>query len=277
MESKRLQVTMELLLLGTGAADGIPAFYGNDEVSRYARSCGGKDGRTRSAALLDGHIKIDMGPDTYAQCQREGLNPRDWSAVVFTHGHDDHFSRRELQYALHPFTELMYMPYPIYGNAHICQYINDAYPDWPIETIETRSFQPFSILDYKVTPIRARHKEDEDSQNLIFQRKGKTLLYATDTGVWEHRTFEFLHDYSIDCLVIECTDGLRKGTYLGHLDIEACVGVVNALRQSNVLHAESKVITTHHAASGGARHCDLERALRKHGIEPGYDGMKIKI
>ncbi len=266
---------MEIRLLGTGAADGIPSFYGNDEVSRYARQHGGKDIRTRSAALIDGHLKIDFPPDTLNQVQRDRLNPRDWTGVVFTHGHDDHFARRELQYALFPFTEMLYMPYPIYANPNICRSVEEAYPNWPIETVPTRSFHAFPHLDYTITPIQARHKEDEDSQNLIIQRGDKTLVYATDTGIWPHETFDFIGAYSVDVLVIECTDGLRKGTYLGHLDIEACVGMVHALRTMGVLHSQSRVITTHHAAKGGARHADLERALGKHRMEPGYDGMVI--
>jgi len=268
---------MNIRLLGTGAADGIPGLYTQDPVSKFARECGGKEIRTRCAALVDGVLKIDLPPDTLCQLQRDRLDARDWTAMLFTHSHEDHFAVGEIQYALYPFTELLYLPYPIYGNANICAGVKERYPHWPIETIETRSFEGFNHGPYRITPVKARHKEDEDCHNLLIQKGHKTLLYATDTGVWTHDTFEFLHRYKIDLLVIECTDGLRKGTYLGHLDIEACVGVVDALRESAVLGPNSRVVTTHHAASGGARHCDLEKALSKHGIEPGYDGMLIKF
>lgn len=268
---------MEIRLLGTGAADGIPTFYGDDEISRYARRYGGKDVRTRSSALLDGHIKIDLPPDSLHQMQRDKLRAADWTALIFTHGHDDHFARREIQYTLFPFTDQLFMPYIIYGNDRISAALPEAFPDWPIEVRQTFSFESFTHLDYTITPIRARHKEDEDSQNLIFQREGKTFLYATDTGVWKQETFGFLQDYRLDLLVIECTDGLRKSTYEGHLDIEACAGVVEALRESKVLHDKSRVVTTHHSAKGLARHSDLERELGKHRIEPGFDGMCIRI
>jgi phosphoribosyl 1,2-cyclic phosphate phosphodiesterase len=268
---------MEVRLLGTGAADGIPAFFADDPVSRFARRYGGRDVRTRSGALVDGHLKIDFPPDTLHQLQRDRLNPNDWTGLIFTHGHDDHFARRELQYALFPFTDHLVMPYVIYGNDNIVRQLADAYPDWPLEVHQTFSFRPFHHVGYTITPIRARHKEDEDSQNLIIQRNGQTFLYATDTGVWPHETFEFLSQFTIDLLVIECTDGIRKSDYLGHLDIEACVGVVQALRESGVLHESSRVVTTHHAARGGARHADLERHLMPYDIEPGYDGMVIRF
>ena len=268
---------MEIRLLGTGAADGIPRFYGDDEVSKFARDHGGKDIRTRCAAIIDGQLKIDLPPDTLCQMQRDRLDVREWTGLLFTHSHEDHFAVGEIQYALYPFTDKMYLPYSIYGNSVVCQAIHDRYPAWPMEVRETNSFQMFKHGPYTITPVAARHIEDEDCHNFLIERDGKRLLYATDTGIWEHRTFEFLADYRLDLLIIECTDGLRKGTYKGHLDIEACIGVVAALREAGVLRAESKVVTTHHAASGGARHCDLERALRKHNIEPGFDGMVVKI
>jgi phosphoribosyl 1,2-cyclic phosphate phosphodiesterase len=266
---------MEIRLLGTGAADGIPSLYRDDAVSRYARRYGGKDVRTRSGALVDGHLKIDLPPDTTAQMQRDRLSPQDWTGVVFTHGHDDHLAAGEIQYALYPFTDHLCMPYTIYGNPHVCARFATRYPDWPLDLVETASFQPFTHLDYRITPIRARHKEDEDSQNLVIEHEGRTLCYATDTGVWPHETFSFLDRFKVDLLVIECTDGINKGTYEGHLDVAACIGVVQALRETGVLAMSSRVVTTHHASSGSARHCDLERALGKHGIEPGYDGMVI--
>jgi len=268
---------MEIRLLGTGAADGIPSFYFDNSVSDYARKHGGKEVRTRASALLDGHIKIDLPPDTLVQLQRDKLKASDWTALVFTHGHDDHFARREVQYTMFPFTDHLFLPFVIYGNDRITKGFAEAFPDWPMEVHQTFSFQRFRHLDYEITPIAARHKEDEDSQNLIFQREGKTFLYATDTGVWTHETFAFLSDYRLDALVIECTDGFNKSTYDGHLDIEACVGVVEALREAKVLRDGSRVVTTHHSARGGARHVDLEKELAKFGMEPGYDGMVFHV
>ena len=63
---------MQVRLLGTGGSDGIPAFYGNDRVSAHARKVRGKEMRTRSAALVDGTLKIDLGPDTLCQLNAHG-------------------------------------------------------------------------------------------------------------------------------------------------------------------------------------------------------------
>lgn len=268
---------MDIRLLGTGAADGIPGLFGNDDVSRYARENGGKDVRTRSAALIDGLLKIDLPPDTLMQIQRDRLNPLDWTALIFTHSDADHMALDEMQYALIPFTNLDHMPFTIYANSDVSAAIRKRYPEWPIEIVETRSFEPFQHITYTITPIRARHITDEDCHNLIVQREGKTLLYATDTGIWPEETFEFLGDFKIDLMVIECTDGLCTPDYHGHLGIKECVQVVNRLRGAGSLAESSQVYTTHHASRGQARHCDLERLLRPHGMEPGYDGLVLEI
>jgi len=246
-------------------------------VSRYARENGGKDVRTRSAALIDGVLKIDFPPDTLTQVQRDLLDALDWTGLVFTHSDDDHFAVDELQYALFPFTDLDHLPYTIFANKHICMEIRERYPDWPIELFETKSFEGFCHGPYHIMPVKATHIADEDCQNLLVERDGQRILYATDTGIWPTETIDFLKNYRLDLLVIECTDGFNESVYKGHLNIDAVVEVVSNLRALGVLDNKSRVVTTHHGHHGDARHCDLERVLAPHQIEPGYDGMVIEI
>ncbi len=159
---------MTIRLLGTGAAEGIPAFYSNGEVSCYARKHGGKDVRTRCGALIDGTMKIDLPPDTLLHIHRDRLDATDWTAMVFTHSDDDHFAPEELQYCLYPFSEMDFLTFTIYGNDGIVGRLRKMYPKWPMDIVQTRSFQPFLHEDYKISPIHANHKLEEDAQNLNF-------------------------------------------------------------------------------------------------------------
>ncbi len=268
---------MHLLLLGTGAAEGIPAFYSNTRVSEYARKHGGKDVRTRSGALIDGSLKIDLSPDTLVQMNRERLDVRDWSGLLFTHGDDDHFAVGELQYCLHPFNEMDYVSFAVYGNDKICAGIAERYPGWPIEVVETRSFEPFTHCDFTITPVAAMHNSVEDCQNHIIERGGKSLLYATDTGIWQDRTWAFLKNFALDCLVIECTEGLADAGYVGHLTLDECVTVVDRLRREGILKRDATVVTTHHSHNGAATHGELVVAMEPYGIEVGYDGYSVEI
>ncbi len=268
---------MRILLQGTGAADGIPAFFDDSRVSRHALANGGKDIRTRSAALIDGHLKLDFGPDTFSQAIRDRISPRDWSAVIFTHTHDDHFCRAELQYMLHSFTPHFFAPIPFYGNETIVAKLIERYPEWPFEIIATHSFEPFQEGDYKVTPIAAFHKLDEDCHNLIIQDGNSTFLYGTDTGYWREPTWEFLSDYRLDGMVIESTDGFVRSGYHGHMDCALVIQTTDRLREMGVLADKTPVVTTHHCHLGDATHAELEAHFAPHGITPGFDGMIIDL
>jgi phosphoribosyl 1,2-cyclic phosphate phosphodiesterase len=266
---------MRVLLLGTGAAEGIPALFGDTPVSRHARACGGRDVRLRSSALIDDELKIDLGPDTLAQVAQYRLDPNGWSGIVFTHSHDDHFARDELQYALYPFTDLEFAPFTIYGNATVVDKVFERYPDWPFECVVLRPFQQVRHQGYTITPVAARHNLAEECLNLIVACGGRTLMYATDTGYWQEETWDFVQGWGFDGLVIECTEGLAPSGYDGHLDVGGCVRVVRRLREAGCLSLASAVVTTHHGHNGGATHAELEAALGPEGIQVGYDGMSL--
>lgn len=263
--------------MGTGAAEGIPAFYSSTRVSEYARAHGGLDVRTRSAAIVDDCLKIDLGPDTLAQIHRDGLDARDWCALLYTHGHDDHFCLSELQYMLHPFSTCDQMPFAIYANETLVRRIREAYPEWPMELVRTKSFRTFNIGEYEVTPIHAYHLLEEDAHNFIIRRDGRTLMYATDTGVWREDTWEFLPGTSVDLLVIECGHGRVPSDYFGHLTLEDLIGVLARMRDIGAIHSHTRIVTTHHSHNGDMTHAETVEALAPHGAEPGYDGMVLDV
>ncbi|MFW5697759.1 MAG: hypothetical protein ACOCX1_04290, partial [Fimbriimonadaceae bacterium] len=168
---------MKVRLLGTGAADGIPALFSQDEISRFAREYGGHDLRTRSAAIIDDQLKIDLGPDTFHQMNREGLRASDWIGLVFTHSHEDHLTVSELQYALYPFTPEEENGFCIFGNAAVLDIIRERYPDWPFELHLSASFKTFRVAEYEITPVKAFHVYgQEDAHNLLITREGRMLL-----------------------------------------------------------------------------------------------------
>lgn len=268
---------MKVRLLGTGAADGIPSFFGDSRVNRYAREHGGKDVRTRSAALIDGQLKIDLPPDTFMQLVRDGLTANDWIALLFTHSDADHFAVKELQYCLFPFVENLMSNFAVYANEELCEDIALHYPDWPLEVHSTRSFEPFQIAEYSITPIMAYHNQNEDAQNLIVDDGKVRFLYATDTGIWREKTWEFLAGQKLDGLVIECTNGRARSKYWGHLNVEECLEVVRRLREMGTLKHGAPVITTHHSHDGDMTHAELEELLAPHGMTVGYDGLEIDI
>lgn len=262
--------------MGTGAADGIPGLFSTSRVCEYARRVGGKEIRSRSSALVDGVVKIDFGPDTWAQVQALGLRPMDWQAILLTHSHDDHFTPSEFKYLFPPFAEEVKPP-TVYGNTKVCELLRRAFERASeIPLFPLRPFQKVTIGDYEITPIKAFHQEDEDSLNFIVRRE-KALLYAVDTGMYESETWEFLSVQKIDLLVIECTGGLNPCRYGMHLNAEQVVEMVERLRKTAALMLDSRVCTTHHGHTGDATHEELETFFAPYGIEVGYDGKIIEI
>lgn len=267
---------MTIQLLGTGAADGVPPLFTANRLGARSYGPQSKDYRTRSAALIDDCLKLDMGPDTLAQNQRFQIDPLLWDAIIFTHSHEDHFTVSEIQYALYPFNPNEYPPYTIYSNQTVMDAIVARYPDWPLDLVKTNLFETISIGDYRMTPVRAMHTPTEECQNLIFEKDGKTFGYMTDTGIWPAETWEYLQGVRFDAMVIECTDGLCDSGYCGHLALWELEGVLARLHKMGTIQKDTPVRTTHHSHLGGS-HEELTEAMRPLGIEPGYDGMKFTI
>jgi len=268
---------MLIRLLGTGAAEAVPALFSDTRVSDYAREHGGRNVRTRAAALIDGCIKIDLGPDTIAQVHRDQLDARDWCGLVYTHGHDDHFSPSEIQYFLHPFSAEVHMPFPIFANETILGRIRTCYPEWPMELVATKSFESVTLADYTITPIHANHLLEEDSHNLIFERAGKKILYGTDTGIWLEDTWSFLPGANIDLFVVECTNGRITSDYFGHMGIPQVLSVMERMHKIGALAADAMVVTTHHSHNGEMTYEEIAEACEPHGIVAGYDGLEAWV
>ena len=266
---------MRLRLMGTGGADGVPGFYSDSKVSRYAREHKGRDIRTRAAAVVDDTLKIDLGPDTWHQTVRDGLDARDWTAILFTHSDADHFAPDELMYCLFPFNHMEYAGFTIYANGFICRRILEKFPEWPFELVMTKSFSPFVHGGYRITPVQAHHNPSEDSHNFVVQDGESTLLYGTDTGIWDEPTWEALRHFQLDCLVLECSEGLASTAYDGHLDAHEFLQVVARLREMGTVTEKTQVVTTHHSHNGEATHADLLKFFEPHGVVVGYDGLTL--
>ena len=83
---------MEIKLLGTGSAEGWPGLFCRCDICRRSRELGGKHLRTRTSALIDGVVKIDLPPDTLQHIHTQGLDMTKVEFLIFTHAHDDHLA-----------------------------------------------------------------------------------------------------------------------------------------------------------------------------------------
>ena len=88
---------MKIQFLGTAAAEGMPAVFCNCAVCQEARRLGGKNIRTRSQALIDDQLLIDLPADTYMHFLTNGIEGDRIGHLLITHSHEDHLYPDELE------------------------------------------------------------------------------------------------------------------------------------------------------------------------------------
>ncbi len=240
---------MQVILLGTGSADGWPNPFCRCDSCEAERSAGRS--RRPSAALVDGRILIDAGPTV--PHLPAGLDLADVEHILLTHGHPDHLhpalllSREWTQPArtLH-----------VWGPAGAI----DLCRDWvgPDTTVEFHVLAPGqrSTLDtadgpaqVHVLPASHGHGNgdtlaDEAVLYLVTAVDGARLFYATDTGPFAPAMCG-LPRSPVDVVLLDATfgDTLDHGT--GHLDLATLPGVVASLRGHGTVGPETRVVATH--------------------------------
>ncbi len=79
---------MQVVVLGTGSADGWPNPFCNCASCNSARRTG--DIRGQTGALIDGQLLIDCGPEIPRAAERLGHRLDGVTTMLFTHAHPDH-------------------------------------------------------------------------------------------------------------------------------------------------------------------------------------------
>ena len=78
---------MKIKFLGTSAGWPLPRLGCRDQV--YT-SLDPKGKRTRSQALINERLLLDVGPDTYVHLNAPDINPTTIEYAAITHEHPDH-------------------------------------------------------------------------------------------------------------------------------------------------------------------------------------------
>lgn len=271
---------MEIKLLGTGSAEGWPGIFCPCDVCKRSRVVRGKNLRTRTSALIDGVVKIDLPPDTLQHIHTQNLDMTKVELLLFTHAHDDHLAVAELQYNSWMFVpEGMVKPLTILGSSSVIEKIENSVDlvEVPLQLHCMDAWQEAHCRDWSITPILPHHDPSQVCFNLLVSHKGKTLLYATDTGRYDEPTWQFLHGKKIDGAVIECSKGPKEGGYEGHLSINDVIDMRETLIDIGTLAPDAPVVTTHLCHLGGLMHEEMEALFRPHGIQVGFDGMAFEV
>jgi phosphoribosyl 1,2-cyclic phosphate phosphodiesterase len=273
---------MELLLLGTAAAEGCPGLFCECERCAQYRVHGGRSFRLRQAALINKNCLIDFGPDLLVAAQRQHIHLSKVTTALITHFHEDHWFSANLLYRHHWFREQQLPMLHLYGGPRLesevlelCAQHRINTADMAIEYHIIHSRDYFSSGCYTVTAFSATHNPAVDPLIYAIQESDKRLIYACDTGPLSAETMTGLTGFSADLLVLEHTMGDKPAeTHMGRTDF---LSTVERLRANQALSSDAKIVATHFSHHYHPPHEKLEAQLAVYGIIAGYDGLRLTV
>lgn len=283
---------MELLFMGTAAAEGIPAMFCDCKACREARKAGGHELRTRSGALLDGVLKLDFGPDTLIQCMNNGLAISGIHSVLITHSHEDHFTFNEIWHRTPPSAHIDDgSVMTVYGNAAVGEQFSKR--KTPLLAFrQLKAFETVMIEGYAVTPLEAVHcrndnkyeaypvifegqtvNRHEEAFIYLIEKDGKSLLYAHDSDEYTAADMDFLKGRRLDLVSMDCTNGSLQKDYIGHMGAADNLRMREKLLANGAADEHTIFVANHFSHNGYVPEAEMEKLLP--GFKISYDGMKI--
>ena len=274
---------MELLLLGSAAAEGWPAPFCDCLHCMEARRRGGPNLRSRSGALIDGDLKIDFGPDTASQMQRARQSLSGLKTLLFSHQHRDHIAPAELCWMVPPGSQTpITKPILVAGNAPVLEMLRAETEHSPklAALLNLRLLEPFQSVTTpqgdEITPFPADHVAE--ALLLRIRRDGKMLFYGHDSGFYPAETLDALQTGpTLDIILLDCTSGARPVNNRNHMNVEGVIEMTAELRRRGIVTLQTRVIATHFSHNGGWLHEELVQKFLPHGIEVAFDGMRIRV
>lgn len=287
---------MKIRYLGTAAAEGAPALFCTCDHCAYARKVGGKEIRSRAGSILDDRLKIDFGPDSFMQMIQNHIDYTPLKSILVTHSHSDHFCASDIGYRKPGFANLPenYPPVTIYGNAKVGEAIESHLSDL-IQFQLVEPYQPFEVEGYTVTALDAVHCIDREGPSheypvtfrgntyyrseraliYLIEKDGKALLYGHDTDELDPRVFECLKGKKLDLVSLDCTNGVKITTYVGHMGVEKDLNMREKLLECGAADAHSIFVANHFSHNGLIPYEALEKAMPDFRIS--YDSMEIEF
>jgi phosphoribosyl 1,2-cyclic phosphate phosphodiesterase len=163
---------MKITLLGTGDATGTPKIGCKCPQCTHALESGAT--RLRTSLLVENggkNILIDSSPDLRFQLIRTGSPHID--AVIWTHGHYDHF----MGYG--EFYRVQDLP-PVYAAPPVIRYCGEIFSFMSFSHNPVEAYEPFSLFGVTFTLIEVNHPPVY-SCGIAISCNGSNVGYTADT------------------------------------------------------------------------------------------------
>lgn len=265
---------MEILLLGTGSADGWPNPFCRCASCRWAADAGQIRGQT--AALVDDILLLDCGPEAPRSAMRHGRTLAGVKHILFTHGHWDHVGTMAL---LMRHWSAASEPLDVVGpRSAIDQCRNWVAPDDPVRFIEVVPGDDVRLGAYRVRVLAAAHGADIGGDAVLYDLEtvGGRIFWATDTGPLPAETQAAIAGADFDAVFLEETFGNYTGHGTEHHDLPAFAATVAAMRSSGAVVDTTDVVAVH-LSHHNPIEPELTGVLSNSGARPGCDGEVVSV
>lgn len=291
------RVTTEILFIGTGAAEGVPAAFCRCPDCKGVRQRGGKEIRTRSSLRIGKHYQIDFSPDYYNQMLKHRTDLFDLEHLLITHSHGDHLAYPGL------FDKTMSRvtngkPLNIYLSEPAESYFERLITEptvsaskirWIEENLcihPVKYFSKLTVGELRVSAVKGNHRVErtnEETLNYLIQfPSGTTLMYACDTGYYLEETWNHLEREYADILIMDCTFGGRRdrGEFpSGHLDIASFLRMLEKMVSVGFIDDSTHIFATHINPHQGLTHYAIQERFDEstYRVTVAYDGLRIEL
>ena len=276
---------MKIKYYGTGAAEGVPALYCSCDVCRYSIQHGGRNLRTRSQALINGRLLMDMPPDTLYHYQHLGLPICDIKHVLITHKHADHLHPHTINIRSAGFVKEELSPLNIYGSMPTIDLIFDELRKggvldrgkWNLN--ELSPFKEVTIDGFSVIPFKANHAFETYPYIYDISDGEKRLLYCHDSGVFLDETLEHMKNISpyYNLVSLDCTMGISDSTGHKHMNLDNCIETANKFISLGYADKNTIFVLNHFSHNGSVTYDSLLPLAESNGFIVAYDGMEIEF
>lgn len=275
---------MEVVYLGTGAAEGIPAVFCGCEFCKRARA-GKERVRSRSQVLIDGELSIDFPPDAFYHGAMFGVEPDKIKYLLVTHSHMDHFYAHDFILRGYKYARELGV-LDIFGNAETLEVFKECTRREMREDVrslirlhELNAFEPVMFGDWRAVPLKAQHTSGNPFV-FFLEKGGKRILHLTDSGMIPEEDFAFLEKEGkqIDLITFDCTFIYEPVSMRArHMGISENKKIYERLLSAGLIGKDIRAVLTHFSHNSAPSQDKLKKAEREFGAVAAFDGMKIVL
>lgn len=261
---------------GTAAAEGAPGIFCECDFCRYAKAAGGKEIRTRPGSMIDGVLKLDFGPDSFAQMLSFGEDYTKLEHILITHSHEDHLAEMNLSMVRPGFSKTTRV-LTVYGNEKVGERLKKYLRKDKLHFVQLELYKTYDIAGYSVTPMEAVHALGSGEVPFIYliEKDGKRLLYGHDTDIFPDSVMEFMKGKRCDLISLDCTDGVKVVNYKGHMGIADNLLMREKLISIGAADENTVFVANHFSHNALVPYEQLEKLLP--GFAVAYDGMTLMV